>query len=174
MAILIIYGKPPKTATFDGHLTSLNRSGFERLLVPELEKLAGRSFRPFKILPICHPGELGSLLKAGAYDTVVFYGHGRTFTTETREREINELYLETACGKYLTPSTTADALRGTTARTILLAGCNSASLAADLSTRLPGIRAGGLRHLRIDAIAGNPNAIFYLRITPQEIIWWPK
>ena len=104
MTTLIVYGKVPPTSTFHAPITDKNRKSFEKRLLPELEKLAVRSFSPATLKPICQLRELGVLLKTGSYDSVVFYGHAFTFTLDTRDGKKSEMRLQTACGRFITPT----------------------------------------------------------------------
>jgi hypothetical protein len=151
---LIVYGKVPPTSTFHASITDKNRTSFERRLLPELEKLAVRSFSPATLKPICQLGELGVLLKTGSYDAVVFYSHAFTFTLDTRDGKKSEMRLQTACGRFITPAEFAEVIRGTKVRTVLIAGCASNAFAADVSTRVANAKFGGLASLRTDEIGG--------------------
>lgn len=169
MASLVIYGSPPATSTFTSGITPKNRRSFEALLVPELEKLAGFDLKPATVRRICEVKELGGLIKGGAYEHVVFYGHAYTFTTGSK----NEIKLATGCDKSISAQQFAEALGGSTAvNDVLFAGCNSNSFAADLTTRMPKIRFGGLAAIRSDVIGGNAEAIHRFQILPQTVKWW--
>lgn len=172
MQTLVIYGSPPTTTSFKSGIKKENRKSFERLLVPELEKLAGQSLQPASVRPICHTGELATLLRAGTYDAVAFYGHAATLTTDSRLGSRSEILLFTACGEAISAKAFADALLGTSVREVLLAGCSSNAFAADLSTRVSGVRFGGIPNTRVDTIAGNDAAITVFQITPQPVKWW--
>lgn len=109
------------------------------------------------------------LIKGGAYEHVVFYGHAYTATTGSR----NEIKLATACDKPISAQPFAEALKGSTAvKDVLFAGCDSSAFAADLITRVSTIRFGGLAAARRDVIAGNAKAIDSFQILPQTIKWW--
>ncbi len=176
MSTLVVYGRPPSIpGHFTSGITQQNRAGFERLLVPELEKLAKRSLAPATVKPICRPQELADLLKTGAYDTLVFYGHAFQVTTVgASNRTRSELQLESACGKYLTAADFEGALRTSRVKTVLVAGCASNAFAADLSARpgFNGVLFGGLAAYRWDEIEGTNTAVSHLTIVPQAVKWW--
>jgi hypothetical protein len=174
MATLIVYGKAPLTSTFHSGITGKNRKSFEKHLVPELEKLALRNFTPATSTPICQPSEIGALLKSGSYDSVVFYGHAFMFTIEDRAGRRNEMRLQTACGRFITPSDFVDEIRGTKVKTVLIAGCASNAFAADMSTQLDKVRIGGIQSSRTDEIGGDENSVTHFLIIPQAVKWWGK
>lgn len=113
-------------------------------------------------------GELTALLK-GKYEHVVFYGHGYLLDRGGRA----ELKLSTACDNLISAQQFADALKGSSdVVDLLIAGCDSNAFAADLTTRLPKIRFGGIQAVRQDTIGGNAKAITEFRIEPRQVKWW--
>jgi hypothetical protein len=174
MTTLIVYGRVPSMSTFHASITDKNRKSFEKRLLPELEKLGLLTFSPATLTPICHAKDLGALLRGRPYSSVVFYGHAFTFTLETRSGKKSEMRLQTVCGGYITATEFADAIRGTSVRTVLIAGCESNGFAADLSTRVEKVKFGGLMSRRFDEIGGDARAINHFRIIPQPVKWWGK
>lgn len=174
MATLIVYGKPPQMAGFTAGVTPKNRASFEALLLPQLERLAGRKLRPATAKAICHPEELKRLVSSGAFDTLVFYGHAFTFTLIASGQKKNEMQLQTSCGAFITPAAFSEAIKSTYVRTVLIAGCASNAFAADVSTRVDGVTIGGLNGVRVDEIRGDQNIVSHLLIIPQPIKWWGK
>lgn len=55
---------------------------------------------------------------------------------------------------------------------VLIAGCSSNAFAADLSTRLPKIRFGGILAARVDTIGGNAKVITHFKIETKSVKWW--
>ncbi|MES1204675.1 MAG: hypothetical protein ABUS79_01940 [Pseudomonadota bacterium] len=89
-----------------------------------------------------------------------------------------EIVLQTASGGakgIITAEEIARALQGAPAvKTVTIAGCASSPLAADLSTRVKGVKFGGFVANRIDEIAGDEKQVTHFQILPQALKWWQR
>jgi len=107
-------------------------------------------------------GDLSALVRSAPYTHVVYLGHAL--------EGVNAL-LPTA-GHRISVGQLAQAFAGTAVVHLDLLGCQSASIAADLATVLPGVRIGYLRSKRIDNIECDPRTLQVIRMTidPQPVL----
>jgi len=154
-------GGSPLVKTFE--LTSHNRDSFEPALRQALTAFVKGDtvVQGARFAFIHNASDLSAAVRSAPYTHVVYYGHAL--------EGVNAL-LPTA-GNRIAVAQLAQALAGTPVAHLDLLGCQSASIAADLSTVLPGIRIGYLRSKRIDNVECDPRTLQVIRMTidPQTI-----
>jgi hypothetical protein len=159
-SVLVVYGDPPTPPLEDSTgrplgnnlaLTGGNQVSFERALRLALAGYFGAhvSMANAKLIRIASAADFINTVKREKFNHLIYYGHALLGTNA----------LLPSIGKNISGWQITDALKGTSVKHFDLLGCETASLAAELSIALPWMDVGYLRSWRHDNFEVDPNTL---------------
>lgn len=164
--VLILYGVPaamplksaagvPLGKTFE--LTTKNRESFEPALRQALVEFTKGDLpvAGARMTFVRNAADLSAAIRAADYTHVAYYGHAL---------EGDNALLPTA-GNRITVQQMAQALDGTKVTHLDILGCQSSSIAAELATKVKGVKVGYLRMKRFDNVEVNPRTLQVVTLT---------
>lgn len=144
-------------------LTSRNKDSFEVALRQALNVFmkGDAIISGVRMTFIRDASDFAAAVRSASYTQIVYYGHAL--------EGVNAL-LPTGTNR-VSAKDLASALTGTTVKHFDILGCQSASIAAELSTLLAKVRVGNLRVKRFDNVICDPRSLLVtsLTIDPQPI-----
>jgi hypothetical protein len=173
LRVLVVYGVPARMKLTDAAnkdigktfvLTKSNRESFEPALRNALTVFMGSDavVPGARFVFIRGAGDFEAAVRSAEYTHVIYYGHALD----------GETALLPAKGSKFDADGLARALKGTTVTHFDILGCRSTSIAAQLSTMLPGVRIGYLRAAREDNVEADPRnlQVISLSIDRQTVL----
>jgi hypothetical protein len=170
--VLVVYGEPPRMDLSDASgrkldkkfvLRAENKASFETALRRALSQFLGGhlDISAARFVFIRNADDFASAVRAGSFSHVIYYGHALDGANA----------LLPTMGNSMTAFRLANILKGTTVHHFDILGCSSASIAAEISTEVAGVRVGNLRGSRNDNVEVNPETlqVIKLQIDPQPL-----
>jgi hypothetical protein len=159
-SVLVVYGDPPNPPLEDSTgrpigknltLTSANQVSFERALRSALASYFGAhaSMANAKMVRIASAADFVNTVKRESFTHLIYYGHAL----------LGANALLPSMGKNISGWQIAEVLKGTAVKDFDLLGCETTSLAAELSIALPRAKIGYLRGWRQDNFEVDPNTL---------------
>ena len=175
-SVLVVYGDPPTPPLEDSTgrplgknlvLNRANQASFERALRSALAQYFGShvSLATARVIRIGSAVDFAATIKRESFTHLIYYGHAL----------LGANALLPSLGKNISGWQLANALKGTAIKHFDLLGCETTSLAAELSVALPRVEIGYLRSWRHDNFEVDPNTLRFknIRIDPTQLRHFP-